>query len=135
MVSSALGNAVDMAECVGGLLVDFGVLTLKKDKIGTVSESGIPRIPPSHPAIIEWRAMTVIELYVRSQLWKECAEIDIFPRDRIHERLITKCEYRFTLPQVLESATWKGGRIIAKKLRGDSGGGPPIEIESDGTVF
>jgi hypothetical protein len=66
--------------------------------------------------------MTVIELYLRSQLWKECVEVDIVPGDRIHERLITKCEYQFTLPQVLESATWKGGRIIAKKLRGDSGG-------------
>jgi Protein of unknown function (DUF1688) len=62
-VSSALRDAVDLM-CIGGLLVDFGVLTLKKDKISTVSELGIPRIPPSHPAIIEWRAMTVIELYV-----------------------------------------------------------------------
>ena len=62
IVTSAFGEIVDPAACIGGLLVDFGVLTLKKDKFGTVSESGIPRIPPSHPAIIEWRAMTVIEL-------------------------------------------------------------------------
>ena len=68
MLVSAVGDTVDPVVCAGGLLVDFGVLTLKKDKISTVSESGIPRIPPSHPAIIEWRAMTVIELYVRSQL-------------------------------------------------------------------
>jgi len=61
MVAFALGDAADLV-FVGGLLVDFGVLTLKKDRISTVSESGIPRIPPSHPAIIEWRAMTVIEL-------------------------------------------------------------------------
>ena len=66
MLVSAVGDTVDPV--VGGLLVDLGVLTLKKDKISTVSESGIPRIPPSHPAIIEWRAMTVIELFVRSQL-------------------------------------------------------------------
>jgi len=39
-----------------------------------------------------------------------------------------------TLAQVLESATWKGGREIAKRLRPLTGG-PPIEIESDGTVF
>jgi hypothetical protein len=39
-----------------------------------------------------------------------------------------------TLPQVLESATWKGGREIARIKRPESGG-PPIEIESDGTVF
>ena len=62
IVTSAFGEAADPIVCVGGLLVDFGVLTLKKDKFSTVSESGIPRIPPSHPAIIEWRAMTVIEL-------------------------------------------------------------------------
>lgn len=40
-----------------------------------------------------------------------------------------------TTAQVLESATWKGGREIAKQLRGDKGSGPPIEIVSDGTVF
>ena len=39
-----------------------------------------------------------------------------------------------SLAQVLESATWKGGREIAKEKR-PATGGPPIEIESDGTVF
>lgn len=39
-----------------------------------------------------------------------------------------------TLAQVLESATWKGGREIAKQMRPQTGG-PPIDIESDGTVF
>jgi hypothetical protein len=39
-----------------------------------------------------------------------------------------------TLAQVLEAATWKGGREIAKLKRPETGG-PPIEIESDGTVF
>lgn len=49
----------------GGLLVDFGVLALRP---GTIPQSfypnssPIPCLPPSHPAIIEWRAMTVIEL-------------------------------------------------------------------------
>jgi len=38
-----------------------------------------------------------------------------------------------SLPQVLEAATWKGGREIAKEKR--EGGGPPIDIISDGTVF
>jgi len=41
---------------------------------------------------------------------------------------------QLTLAQVLESATWKGGREIAKEKRPESGG-PPIEIISDGTVF
>lgn len=50
----------------GGLLVDFGVLTLKDHTISPSyypnPSSPIPRLPPSHPAIVEWRAMTVIEL-------------------------------------------------------------------------
>jgi hypothetical protein len=41
---------------------------------------------------------------------------------------------QLTLAQVLESATWKGGREIAKQKRPETGG-PPIDIESDGTVF
>lgn len=53
---------------VGGLLVDFGVLTLRKEAIPANSPrdaSGvIPRFLPSDPVIIEWRAMTVILLCV-----------------------------------------------------------------------
>ncbi|KAG8801578.1 hypothetical protein FRC17_006609 [Serendipita sp. 399] len=106
----------------GGLLVDLGVLTLRPTVLSPDfypdPSSKIPRIPASHPAIIEWRAMTVIEL------------------DRIADQLRTKTGTNLTLPQVLEAATWKGGREIARQLRGDiNGGGPPIEIESDGTVF
>ena len=41
---------------------------------------------------------------------------------------------QLTLARVLESATWTGGRAIAKEKR-PATGGPPIEIESDGTVF
>jgi hypothetical protein len=41
---------------------------------------------------------------------------------------------QLSLAQVLESATWKGGREIAKRLR-PATSGPPIDIESDGTVF
>ncbi|KAG8862690.1 hypothetical protein FRC20_011079 [Serendipita sp. 405] len=102
----------------GGLLVDLGVLTLRPNVLSSEfypdPSSKIPRLPPSHPAIIEWRAMTVIEL------------------DRIADQLRTKTGANLSLVQVLESATWKGGREIAKQLRGDiTGGGPPIEIESD----
>lgn len=106
----------------GGLLVDFGVLTLRPGVLSPecYSDEGIiPRLKPSHPAIVEWRAMTVIEL------------------DRITDgirRRYDSGKYQLSLAQVLESATWKGGREIAKKLRPTTGG-PPIEIESDGTVF
>ncbi|KAG8215936.1 hypothetical protein J3R82DRAFT_7910 [Butyriboletus roseoflavus] len=109
----------------GGLLVDFGVLTLRPGVLSSEQEQdadvprGIPRLLPSHPAVVEWRAMTVIEL------------------DRIAEGLRRKYNLSretLTLAQVLESATWKGGREIAKKLRPTTGG-PPIDIISDGTVF
>lgn len=46
----------------GGLLVDFGVLTLKPGALPVDPKSGLPHAVPSHPAIVEWRAMTVIEL-------------------------------------------------------------------------
>jgi len=107
----------------GGLLVDFGVLTLRPNSLPLSffpdPESLIPRLPPSHPAIVEWRAITIIELdriadAIRANLGISAAEL--------------------TLAQVLESATWKGGREIAKQKRPGSGG-PPIDIESDGTVF
>ncbi|KAG8957708.1 hypothetical protein FRC03_009896 [Tulasnella sp. 419] len=102
----------------GGLLVDFGVLTLRSSAVASYFDTPEvpPRLPPSHPAIIEWRAMTVIEL------------------DRIAEGIRKKLGHNLKLAQVLESATWKGGREIAKSKR-PATGGPPIEIESDGTVF
>jgi len=107
----------------GGLLVDLGVLTLRPNALPPLfypdPKSSIPRLPASHPAIVEWRAMTVIEL------------------DRIAEAIrknfgISAAE--LTLAQVLESGTWKGGRQIARQKRPETGG-PPIDIESDGTVF
>ena len=57
--------------------------------------------------------------------------------DRIADLLRVKLglsKQQLTLAQVLESATWKGGREIAKQKR-PATGGPPIDIESDGTVF
>jgi len=103
----------------GGLFVDLGVLSLREDlELGPFLPKGsqIPRFSPSHPAIIEWRALTVILL------------------DRTADGLRTKLGASLTLPQILESATWKGGREIAKIKRPETAG-PPIEIESDGTVF
>jgi hypothetical protein len=44
----------------GGLLVDFEVLTLKPDALPIYPKSGMPFAPPSHPAIVEWRAMTIV---------------------------------------------------------------------------
>ncbi|TDL20700.1 DUF1688-domain-containing protein [Rickenella mellea] len=107
----------------GGLLLDFGILSLRPDVIPSSfypdPDSNVPKLPPSHPAIVEWRAMTVIEL------------------DRLAQGLRQRfglSAMQLTLAQVLESATWKGGREIAKQRRPKTGG-PPIEIVSDGTIF
>jgi hypothetical protein len=39
----------------------------------------------------------------------------------------------FPLACVLEGGTWAAGRRIAAQRRAD--GGPPLRIDSDGTVF
>ena len=48
--------------------MDLGVLTLKPGALDPSfypdAQSNIPRLLPSHSAIIEWRALTVVELYV-----------------------------------------------------------------------
>ena len=40
---------------------------------------------------------------------------------------------RLPLVKVLEAGTWFAGRVLAAERR--PGGGPPIAVESDGTVF
>jgi hypothetical protein len=37
------------------------------------------------------------------------------------------------LARVLEGGTWAAGRQLAREKRGD--GGPPFQIQSDGTVL
>lgn len=105
--------------------MDLGFLTLRNPTSLPLSPQSppapaapIPLLEVTHGAVIEWRAVTVIAL------------------DKIAAALRVKLGAPdLTTAQVLESATWKGGREIAKQLRGDKGGGPPIEIVSDGTVF
>ncbi|KAK2460736.1 hypothetical protein APHAL10511_007206 [Amanita phalloides] len=103
----------------GGLLMDLGVLVLKPDSLPINKSTGLPRVPATHPAIVEWRALTVIGLdRVAAVIRKE----------------LGLTESQLTLAQLLEGATWKGGREIAK-IRRPATGGPPIEIESDATIF
>ncbi|TMW61925.1 hypothetical protein Poli38472_010988 [Pythium oligandrum] len=96
----------------GGLLVDFGVLVPKTDNILTDA------FDPSSEVIVEWRALTVALL------------------DEIHKVILARLNLKadvFPLVKMLEGGSWKAGRVIAKSKRAD--GGPPITIQSDGTVF
>ena len=96
----------------GGLLVDAGALRPKQrallEKTFAVGDE----------AIVEWRALTValldrIAQHVRVHLGLDAA--------------------RLPLVKVLEAGTWFAGRRLAAERR--PGGGPPIAVESDGTVF
>lgn len=96
----------------GGLLLDLGVLVPR--------DSGLPgrRLAPADEPVVEWRALTV------GLLDRLAAQI----RDKLGAD-------RETLPlaKILEGGTWAAGRRIALEKRAD--GGPPLVIESDGTVF
>lgn len=96
----------------GGLFVDLGVLVPKHDRVRSQTHA------PGDEIIVEWRALTVALL------------------DRVAEHVreaLAKSPAELPLACVLEGGTWAAGRAVAAELR--KGGGPPIRIESDGTVF
>ncbi|HYD04819.1 MAG TPA: URC4/urg3 family protein [Reyranella sp.] len=96
----------------GGLLVDAGALRPKQSRLLTDT------FKAGDEAIVEWRALTVALL------------------DRVagHVRLHLGLDAeRLPLVKVLEAGTWFAGRVLAAERR--PGGGPPIAVESDGTVF
>ena len=96
----------------GGLFFDCGVLALADP-----ADAGRPH-HVSDPLIVAWRAMTV-------------ALLDrMAPRVRA---LLGVAEADFPLARMLEGGSWAAGRRIAARLR--PGGGPPLNILSDGTVF
>jgi hypothetical protein len=96
----------------GGLFVDAGVLTL------TDPEAAGRAHPVEGPLVVGWRALTVALLDRLAPM--------------VRERLGVSAE-AFPLARVLEGGTWAAGRRIAASLR--PGGGPPITVISDGTVF
>ncbi|MGI9413972.1 MAG: DUF1688 family protein, partial [Hyphomicrobiales bacterium] len=73
---------------------------------------------PGDEVIVEWRALTVTLIEaVAERLRAELGlDADALP-----------------LAKVLEGGTWAAGRRIAQTKR--PGGGPPIRIVSDGSVF
>jgi len=96
----------------GGLLVDAGALRPKQSRLLVDS------FRPGDEAIVEWRALTVALLdqvgaHVRIHLGMDATQLP--------------------LVKVLEAGTWFAGRVLAAERR--PGGGPPIAVESDGTVF
>ncbi|KIY69937.1 DUF1688-domain-containing protein [Cylindrobasidium torrendii FP15055 ss-10] len=103
----------------GGLFLDLGVLSLKEGALPVDQVSKLPKAEASDSAIVEWRAMTVVLLDRTA--------------DAIRSKLGLTVD-QLSLAQVLESATWKGGREIAKAKR-PATGGPPIDLVSDGTIF
>jgi hypothetical protein len=96
----------------GGLFLDMGVLALKDGaEAARAHEAG-------STLVVEWRALTVALL----------DEIGGLVRKRLG-----RTREELPLAKVLEGGTWAAGRRIAAEKR--AGGGPPLTIVSDGTVF
>ncbi len=93
----------------GGLFIDLGVIT-PRDLTALAREHDA-----SSELVVEWRALTVALL------------------DRVVPLVNGQLGLALSLPSVLEGGTWAAGREIARRLRSD--GGPPLRIDSDGTVF
>jgi hypothetical protein len=96
----------------GGLFLDSGVLMLADPEAAERPHH------VSDPLIVAWRAMTVALLDRMAPL--------------VRERLGVS-EPDFPLARMLEGGSWAAGRRIAAERR--PGGGPPLKIISDGTVF
>ena len=96
----------------GGLFIDLGVLRLRDRSVASQP------LPVDHPAIIEWRALTVALLDALAP--------------RLRSRLGVSAG-DMPLAKLLQGGTWDAGRRIARERRPD--GSPPLVVISDGTVF
>ncbi len=96
----------------GGLMLDSGLLELRDPALAARPH------PPGSDLVLEWRALTV-------------ALLDRLA-DPVRARLGRSAE-AFPLAKILEGGSWSAGRRLAAERRAD--GGPPLGIESDGTVF
>ncbi|RYG14466.1 MAG: DUF1688 family protein [Burkholderiales bacterium] len=95
----------------GGLLLDSGVLRLKDETLAQKTAVA------GDEFIVEWRALTVALLDELAPLVRE--QLGLTAED-------------MPLACVLEGGTWAAGRALAQRLRD---GTPPLNIQSDGTVF
>lgn len=96
----------------GGLFYDTGLLALRDPA------NADRRHAVGGELVVGWRAMTVALLDRIAPLVRE--KLGVSASD-------------FPLARVLEGGTWAAGRRLAKQNRSD--GGPPLKIDSDGTVF
>ena len=96
----------------GGLFIDSGLISLRDPTQAAKSW------PPSSELIVEWRALTI---YLLDRMGEEV------------QRNLGKTAQEFPLAKVLEGGTWWAGRFLAKEKR--ENGEPPLQIQSDGTVF
>ncbi len=95
----------------GGLFLDGGVIHPLDNAMLTKPHKA------GDEFIVEWRALTIALLD------------EIAPMVREH---LGHSAEKMPLACVLEGGTWATGRALAQKL---IGGSPPLNIESDGTVF
>lgn len=96
----------------GGLCLDLGLLQVKDPALLTT------RHRPGAAVIVEWRALTVCLLDAIATTMRQ---------------QLGQSEAALPLVKVLQGGTWAAGRRIAAQRR--AGGIPPLQIESDGTVF
>jgi hypothetical protein len=96
----------------GGLLLDLALLEARDATFHTRP------LTVDEPAVVEWRALTVIGLDQLAPLVRESLGLN---------------EAAFPLARMLEGGTWAAGRTIAAERR--AGGAPPVHVASDGTVF
>lgn len=96
----------------GGLFVDCGVIVPRDDNL-------LQRpLDPLEEPVVEWRALTVVLLDRLAERVREHLGVDAAA---------------FPLACVLEGGSWAAGREIAAERR--PGGGAPLHIASDGTLF
>ena len=96
----------------GGLFVDLDVLELKE------SAKGAEEHDAGSELVVEWRALTVALLDRIAPLVRNALAVN---------------DEAMPLARILEGGSWSAGRRIAAERR--AGGGPPIRVRSDGTVF
>ncbi|QJR15291.1 DUF1688 family protein [Usitatibacter palustris] len=96
----------------GGLLLDLGLVQAKDPTFHQRP------LEVGEPAVVEWRALTVVGLDRLAPLVREALGVEAAA---------------FPLARMLEGGTWAAGRKVAGERR--AGATPPVNVTSDGTVF